>query len=142
MKRNLLLGLVTFSMLVWFTSCSTSNRVGNQSSIDSESRSPNGDIINPEATVSFMDHLRKVPGVQVNGSGFNATVKIRGTSSIMSSSEPLIVVNGAAASGGIKEVAQTIPVDQIKRIKVLKNASETGMYGSRGGNGVIEITLK
>jgi TonB-dependent SusC/RagA subfamily outer membrane receptor len=99
-------------------------------------------INNPEYTVSLADHLRKVAGVQVSGSGPNAQVLIRGISSINSGTEPLFVVNGSSIDGGYRAVHDLIPVHNIKSIKVLKDPAETGIYGVRGANGVIEIWLK
>ena len=65
------------------------------------------------------------------------SVRIRGTNSINSSSEPLYVVDGYA--GG--DIA-TLNTSDILSIDVLKDASATAIYGSRGANGVILITTK
>jgi len=65
------------------------------------------------------------------------SVRIRGTNSINSSSEPLYVIDGYA--GG--DIAVLNPSD-IASIEVLKDASATAIYGSRGANGVIIITTK
>jgi TonB-dependent SusC/RagA subfamily outer membrane receptor len=99
-------------------------------------------IENPGNTLSLVDHLRKVPGVQVHGNGENATITIRGINSINSGTEPLFVLNGQPVFGGLRAVIQSVPVADIKSIRVLKNAAEIGIYGMRGANGVIEITTK
>jgi len=116
-------------------------------STKSSTASPNdfergNDIENPEQSISLVDHLRRVAGVQVDGNGSNANIRIRGISSLNSSNEPLFVVNGQQVSGGLSDVMELVPVQQIKSIKVLKNVEETAFYGVRGANGVIEITLK
>ncbi|MBU2927176.1 DUF4139 domain-containing protein [Winogradskyella psychrotolerans] len=67
-----------------------------------------------------------------------ARVNIRGVGSINSASTPLYIVDGAPYSG---DVSQLHP-DHISEISVLKDAAATSMYGSRGANGVILITLK
>jgi TonB-dependent SusC/RagA subfamily outer membrane receptor len=55
---------------------------------------------------------------------------------------PLYVVDGVAFRPGANgELVGINPYD-IESIKVLKNASDTALYGIRGGNGVIEITTK
>ena len=100
------------------------------------------DIYEPDNTISLADHLRRVPGVQVQGSGPNAIVTIRGRTSIHGSNEPLFVINGQPISGGLQEASLIVPVQEIKAIRVLKNAEEVGIYGVRGANGVIEIDLK
>lgn len=74
----------------------------------------------------------RVPGVSVVGSN----VIIRGVKTFNGSSEPLYVVNGSVTSD-----ISFIPPTEVKSINVLKDASAS-VYGSRGGNGVIEITLK
>jgi TonB-dependent SusC/RagA subfamily outer membrane receptor len=75
--------------------------------------------------------LRGTPGVMVNGN----TVKIQGQSSFNSGTEPLFVVDGVSV-----ESIDGIPPSQVESISVLKGAS-TSIYGSRGANGVILITL-
>ena len=83
-----------------------------------------------------------VPGVNVISAGGqpgdNPTIRIRGISSINSSADPLIVVNGVPFNGNLN----TISADQIETINVLKDASSTALYGSRATNGVILITTK
>jgi TonB-linked SusC/RagA family outer membrane protein len=83
----------------------------------------------------------RVSGVQVSQNqsqpGAAFAIRIRGTNSINSSSAPLFVVDGYAGgnAGGLN------PSD-ILSIDVLKDASATAIYGSRGANGVIIITTK
>ena len=100
------------------------------------------EVENPDQSISLTDHLRKLSGVYVSGSGPNAQVTIRGVNSINSSTEPLFVVNGQVLNGGLRAASEVVPVNEIQSIRVLKNASETGFYGVRGANGVIEIKLK
>lgn len=66
-------------------------------------------------------------------------IRIRGANSINSSNDPLFVVDGVAL-GSIS--FQDINVNDIESMEVLKDASATAIYGSRGANGVIIITTK
>lgn len=100
------------------------------------------DIEAPDNAISLIDHLRRVPGVQVFGDGSNASITIRGISSIKSRTEPIFVVDGQQISGGLQFVTRMVPVNDIKSIRVLKNPNETAIYGVRGANGIIEIKLK
>ena len=70
--------------------------------------------------------------------GNNPEIRIRGFGSINASQDPLIVLDGAAFNGNLNAISQ----DQIESISVLKDASSTSLYGSRGANGVILITTK
>lgn len=86
---------------------------------------------------NIYDYMRgKVPGVTVMGSGANAKILIRGISSINSSTDPLILVDGSPMT----DISMINPSD-IKSVSVLKDASSS-IYGSRGANGVILITTK
>ena len=67
--------------------------------------------------------------------GAPISIKIRGNTSISASSSPLIVVDGF--------VGATMPqANDIKSLEVLKDASATAIYGSRGSNGVVLVTTK
>ncbi|MCP9770555.1 hypothetical protein EGI22_21825 [Lacihabitans sp. LS3-19] len=92
--------------------------------------------------ISLDVYLRKVPGVSVRGDGANAEILIRGASSLNANMEPLFVLNGTSYSGNFSSLFQSINTNDIKSVSVLKDASSTGIYGSRGANGVIVITLK
>ncbi|MBI1227735.1 MAG: TonB-dependent receptor plug domain-containing protein [Bacteroidetes bacterium] len=120
-----------------FSCTSTKSSTG---SIDNFQR--NDDIVNPDNSITLIDHLRHVSGVQIEGDGIYAKVRIRGVSSLNSSNEPLFVLNGMALPGGLSDAVQNVPVNEIKSVRVLKNAEETGFYGVRGANGVIEIRTK
>ena len=69
----------------------------------------------------------------------NSAVTVRGIGSISNANEPLYIVNGAEMS---KEEFSKISTSAIKKMDVLKGESATSLYGSRGTNGVILITLK
>jgi TonB-linked SusC/RagA family outer membrane protein len=73
--------------------------------------------------------------------GASATVRIRGDRSITASNDPLYVIDGNPISRGFISLNDINPSD-IASIEVLKDASATAIYGSRGANGVILITTK
>ncbi len=85
----------------------------------------------------------RIPGVDVvtGGSyrpGAPMNVRIRGVRSMVATNEPLYVVDGVPLSGGIEDFNPAF----IQSIDVLKDASATAAYGSRGANGVILITTR
>ncbi len=108
------------------------------------------------------DLLRgKVSGVQVTSAsgepGAGASIRIRGNSSIRSGNGPLIVVDGVPLDGGditaggsdiglggssARNPLNFINQNDIESMTILKDASSTAIYGSRGANGVIVITTK
>ncbi|MBX2921642.1 MAG: TonB-dependent receptor [Chitinophagaceae bacterium] len=84
----------------------------------------------------------QVSGVQVSQNqsqpgGAVFSIRIRGTNSINSGNEPLYVIDGYAGGDIV-----TISPSDIASISVLKDASATAIYGSRGANGVVMITTK
>jgi TonB-dependent SusC/RagA subfamily outer membrane receptor len=68
-----------------------------------------------------------------------SSVKIRGYGSVSNNNEPLYIVDGAEMS---KEEFNKISSSAIKSVNVLKDANATSLYGARGNNGVIVVTLK
>jgi TonB-linked SusC/RagA family outer membrane protein len=84
----------------------------------------------------------RVPGVDIVSTGYKpgdgVRVRVRGQRSIKASNDPLYVLDGIPMSGGIGDLS---PPD-IESIEVLKDASATAIYGSRGANGVVLITTR
>ena len=72
--------------------------------------------------------------------GASTSIRIRGTRSITASNEPLIVVDGVIQ--GSEFTISDLNSDDIESISVLKDASSTAIYGSRGANGVVMVTTK
>ena len=107
---------------------------------------------------SFNQALQgRVAGVQVtnssNAPGGGVTIRIRGGNSISASNEPLYVIDGfpvtnpspaqgAGGSTGFPNVLSTINPNDIENIEILKDASATAIYGSRGANGVVLVTTR
>ena len=71
--------------------------------------------------------------------GSEATIRIRGGSSLNASNDPLLVVDGLPLDG---VSLSTINPNDIESFSILKDAASTAIYGSRGSNGVILITTK
>lgn len=86
----------------------------------------------------------KTAGVNVTTNGLNRmamlnSVRVRGTTSVTGGNDPLVIIDGVTSD--IATLSTIYPAD-IERFTVLKNASETAMYGSRGASGVIEVRTK
>lgn len=101
------------------------------------------DVINSYPTTNVMQALSgKSPGVMIKQNtgapGGGVSVRIRGTNSLQGSNEPLYVVDGFPLSGGPGNLNNS----EIESMEILKDASATAIYGSRGANGVVLITIK
>jgi iron complex outermembrane receptor protein len=92
----------------------------------------------------------KAAGVQITSSGgqpgSSSKILIRGGSSLYSTNDPLIVIDGVPIAtsniDGMSNPLTTIHPEDIESFTVLKDASATAIYGSRASNGVIIITTK
>jgi len=100
-----------------------------------------GEKLNEVPSSNISDALQgRLPGVQISQTstqpGATMQILIRGQRSISASNDPLIVLDGIPFSGSFSD----IDPENVKSISVLKDASATAIYGSRGANGVILIT--
>jgi len=100
-----------------------------------------GDILKEIPAGNITQALQgRVAGVDLQQSdskpGATLQIRIRGTRSLTADNNPLIVLDGIPFSGSISDISP----DDIKSIDILKDASATAIYGSRGANGVILIT--
>ena len=90
-----------------------------------------------------LDILRgKVAGVNIAHSGAERlamlnSVRVRGTTSVTAGNDPLVIIDGV--SSDLSSLSTIYPAD-IASFTILKNASETAIYGSRGASGVILVT--
>jgi len=104
-----------------------------------------GLVVNPQDMLSG-----KVAGVNIvtndGAPGAGAQIRVRGGSSLNASNDPLIVIDGLAMDNegvkGLSNALSMINPQDIESFNVLKDASATAIYGSRGSNGVIIITTK
>lgn len=100
-----------------------------------------GDVMRDIPASNFTQALQgRLAGVEFSQTssrpGSPLQIRIRGTRSLTASNDPLIVLDGIPFIGTISE----INTNDIKSIDILKDASATAIYGSRGANGVILIT--
>ena len=100
-----------------------------------------GDNLREVAAGDFSRSLNgRVAGVQMSQTnsrpGSSLEIRIRGDRSLSASNDPLIVLDGVPFMGSLSDIA----TGDIKSMDILKDASSTAIYGSRGANGVILIT--
>ena len=109
------------------------------------------DEMNKGLVTNAQDMMQgKIAGVNVTSAsgtpGAGAQIRIRGGSSLNASNDPLIVIDGLAMDNsgvqGLSNPLSMVNPNDIETFTVLKDASATAIYGSRGSNGVIIITTK
>jgi len=116
-----------------------------------------GDEIKQIPVASFDAQLQgKAAGLQINSNtgtpGDGIFIRVRGTTSINAGNDPLYVVDGVFINNSSLQTVSTgnratspiadINPNDIENIEVLKDASATAIYGSRGANGVVIVTTK
>lgn len=123
-------------VVVGYGAVKKSDLTGSLSSVKSDELNLGGTTANVGQAIQG-----KAAGVQVQQSSFapggGINITIRGGNSINTSNAPLYVVDGFISDNG-----NVINPNDIEDIEVLKDASATAIYGSRGGNGVVLITTK
>jgi len=100
-----------------------------------------GDVMREVPAGNITQALQgRLSGVQMSQNstkpGATMQIRIRGTRSITAENNPLVVLDGIPFAGSLADIS----TDDIKSIDILKDASATAIYGSRGANGVILIT--
>lgn len=100
-----------------------------------------GDVMREVPSSNITEALQgRLPGVEISQTssqpGATMQIRIRGTRSLTGNNDPLIVLDGIPFAGNIGDINP----NDVQSIDILKDASATAIYGSRGANGVILIT--
>lgn len=100
-----------------------------------------GDVVREVPSANISQALQgRVAGVDITQTssrpGAEMQIRIRGTRSLTGDNNPLIVLDGIPFVGSLGDISSS----DIKSIDILKDASATAIYGSRGANGVIMVT--
>jgi TonB-dependent SusC/RagA subfamily outer membrane receptor len=130
--------LVIFSLFV--VSCSSSN----VASSDRNAKTVDNDEVKTDnlQNLTLADYLRRIPGLQVQGSGQNVSVTVRGSTSVSADNSPLYVIDRNMVGNDYSQVAAMVDPNDIASVNVLKDAASTSSYGLRGANGVVVIKTK
>jgi TonB-dependent SusC/RagA subfamily outer membrane receptor len=111
--------------------------------IASEANTVNGAQMREANVQSIEEYLNgRVPGLRVErDEQGRLSLRIRGNASAMS--EPLLIIDDMQVpGGGNSDALRSLNPREILRVEVLKDASQTAMYGSRGANGVVIVKLR
>lgn len=136
-------GLVLMCLPVFLLLLSCNISKDSAQSTTSKERDPNLIVPGPnDASPQSWDALfRRVAGVQVSGSYPNLSLRIRGANSLNLTTEPLFVLEGVPLGHQFINLDRAATPQDVASIQVLKGPDAT-IYGARGSNGVIVVTLK
>ncbi len=117
---------------------------GNQNTLAGAVEKVTGERINKGLVISSIDALNgQAAGVQVTTGGNQeamvSAVRVRGTTSLTGGNDPLVIIDGVTSD--LATLSTIYPAD-IESFTILKDASETAQYGSRGAAGVIQVATK
>lgn len=91
--------------------------------------------------LDLTSQLRRTGGIQVSGSGENATFKIQGADSINRRNQPIFVVDGVVYNS-YSTVFQMVDYTNFEKAKIIRSAQAIAFYGIRADGGAVEITTK
>ena len=154
MKRNLL--LLSLILLTMTAKGQTEQRdsldatlrvgysIGNLNTLAGAVDMVTQDRMNKGLVTSSLDALSgQAAGVQITSGGNQeamvSAVRVRGTTSLTGGNDPLVIIDGVTSD--LATLSTIYPAD-IESFTILKDASETAQYGSRGAAGVIEVATK
>lgn len=124
-------------VVVGYGTVKKSDLTGSVSTIGSKDLNP-GSVTNP-----LQQLTGKAAGVNITQTGSepgtSPSVRIRGITSLIGGNDPLVVIDGVQ---GNLDLLTQVPPSEIESVDILKDASATAIYGSRGAPGVIIITTK
>ena len=118
--------------------------VGNKRSVSGAVEKVTAEHLNKGYVANAIDAIAgNVPGLLITSQGSNIngspTVRLRGTTSLSGGNDPLVIIDGVFSN---LSALQNLNVEDLADLTVLKDASETAQYGSRGAAGVIVATTK
>jgi TonB-dependent SusC/RagA subfamily outer membrane receptor len=140
MKKSISISsLVLIFCSLFVVACSSSNVARSNTGQDVDN-----DEVKTEnlQNLTLADYLRRIPGLQVQGSGQNVSVTVRGSTSVSADNSPLYVIDRNMVGNDYSQVASMVDPNDIASVNVLKDAASTSPYGLRGANGVVVIKTK
>ena len=137
--KNAILFLLSYGLTVSFFACTSHLQTSNTVI----KKTPSNVVEPSQQNLPLYAYLRRVPGVQVSVQGQdNVRVLVRGLSTINMENDPLFVIDNVPVGNSYAQAANMVDVNDIQYVSVLKDPSETSIYGFRGSNGIIMIRTK
>ena len=123
--KKLVLYIGVFGLFIFLSACSSSRPANGKKTF------PDHTIIQVHHPVSLTNLLLQAPGVIVE-EGVNPRVYIRGRN-------PLFVLDGVQMGFNYGDILRLVDINTVAAVEILRNPTETFMYGRNGANGVIVI---
>lgn len=87
--------------------------------------------------------IARAPAPDVRPTGYGRfSLRVRGRASLSGNGTPLVVVHGMQFRESGAEALASIAPNEVKSVEVLRDIGDTGIYGSRGANGVVVVTTR
>lgn len=137
------INLILCGLLFVVAGCGSTQRSAEQDRTDEDPNTVEAEDLEGRYVARVQEMLRgQVAGVEVRNSPNGLVIRIRGATSAYATTDPLFIIDGLPIELGASGALTGINPQDVASIRVLKNASETALYGSRGANGVVLITTK
>jgi outer membrane cobalamin receptor len=130
--RSILLSFIVVSV---FAACSSSNPTV-------QNFDPHSEIKDINTSLSILDHLKRVGGLNIMERGGNVEIFMRGINTLSGDNNVLFVVNGSPVGNRYSELTHVLDVYDVRNIRVLRGPLGYQFYGMRGSNGVVEVTTR
>lgn len=142
MKKSTLQYIVAVMIIAIASACGPSRVVDGNDGQPSANSATSSEWAGEKAAQTEELFAGRFAGVQVFRLPEGIAVRIRGSTSVLGSNEPLYVIDGMTIEPGEGGALVGINPQDIDKIEVLKDVGATSLYGGRGANGVIVITTK
>lgn len=96
--------------------------------------------INP--ALSLLGHLKKVPGLYIDQRGSDINVFLRGVSTISAENSALFVVNGTPVGTRYSDLENSVDVNDVENISIMRGSQASQIYGFRGAYGAVIVSTK
>ena len=133
MKNLLCVFAVCFTLGLFISSCATAG----SAPMAEESSAKRKYVGEKQANKNLAEFLRKNTALSIEGTHPSIRISMRGTNTITGDARPYFIIDGVRLGRSYTQADNTVNLNNIKSVRVLKGLSELAVYGEDGVNGVI-----
>lgn len=126
-------------ILILLASCATIRDTDRDSELSGDQRT---ELTQIDPAISMLDHLKRVSGLNIDQRGGEVNVFLRGVSTIASDNRALFVVNGTPIGNRYADLENSVDVNDVELISVLRGSQASQLYGMRASFGAVVVTTK